>query len=126
MLLLLKINIKIILYFAKPSHERSFYIFTNLWDLQSFSLKTFLLNIAFWCIRFWTHLWISSQILNIINRNISKMAWYFNFCAPTLPNDPIINLHRYFQTGCLMGFMVLYIVVHIYYKMCLPAPTKQK
>lgn len=50
------------------------------------------------------------------------MTWYFNFCAPTLPNDPTINLHRYFQTGCLAGLLVLYVIVHLYYKMCGPDP----
>jgi hypothetical protein len=46
------------------------------------------------------------------------MVWYFNFCAPTLPNDPTINFHRHFQTGCLMGLLIIYVVVHIYYKIC--------
>jgi hypothetical protein len=54
------------------------------------------------------------------------MTWYFNFCAPTLPNDPVINLHRHFQTACLMTLMIFYIIVHIYYKICQPHPVLQK
>lgn len=54
------------------------------------------------------------------------MAWYFNFCSPHLPNDPTINFHRYAQTICLMGFMVIYMIVHIYYKMYGSDPNAQK
>lgn len=52
------------------------------------------------------------------------MAWYFNFCAPFLTNDSVINFHRFVQTSCLIGFMLLYIIVHFYYKMWGPDPKK--
>ena len=55
-----------------------------------------------------------------------EMAWYFNFCTPSIPNDPTINLHRYFQTGCLIIFIFIYSIVHIYYKMCGPDLLEEK
>lgn len=48
------------------------------------------------------------------------MTWYFNYCAPVLPNDPTINFHRYFQCGALILVYILYICLHIYYQMCGP------
>ena len=54
------------------------------------------------------------------------MAWYFNFCSPAIPNDPLINVNRKFQTGCLLFFMVLYIVAHIYYKFFGPELLEEK
>lgn len=54
------------------------------------------------------------------------MAWYFNFCAPALPNDPTINFNRYFQTGCLAVFMFLYLIVHVYYKIYGPDLLEEK
>lgn len=54
------------------------------------------------------------------------MPWYFNFCAPHLPNDSTINFHRFVQTGCLVGFLALYVIIHIYYKLCGPDPQEEK
>lgn len=54
------------------------------------------------------------------------MAWYFNFCSPHLPNDPTINFHRYAQTICLMDFLVIYMLVHTYYKIYGPDPNADK
>ncbi len=53
------------------------------------------------------------------------MSWYFNFCSPHLPNDPVINLHRYVQTGTLAAFMLIYVIVHIYYKICKQQPQDE-
>ncbi len=50
------------------------------------------------------------------------MAWYFNFCAPSIPNDVTINFHRGFQTGELMILMILFAIYHTYYRMCGPDP----
>lgn len=44
------------------------------------------------------------------------MAWYFNFCAPHIPNDPTINLHRLVQTICLLVFLVLCCAIYVYFK----------
>lgn len=54
------------------------------------------------------------------------MPWYFNFCAPHLPNDPTINFHRYVQTGCLIAFLAIYVIIHIYYKLFGPDPHDEK
>ena len=54
------------------------------------------------------------------------MALVFNFCAPHLPNDPTINFHRLAQTGALMGFLVIYMVVHAYYKIYGSEPSEEK
>ncbi len=51
------------------------------------------------------------------------MAWNFNFCAPHLPNDPTINFHRYLQTGCLAGLLLIYVLIHAYYRICGPDPN---
>jgi hypothetical protein len=54
------------------------------------------------------------------------MAWYFNFCAPTLPNDPTINIHRNVQAGCLAGLLLVYLLIHMYYRICNPSAAKTK
>jgi hypothetical protein len=54
------------------------------------------------------------------------MAWYFNFCAPTLANDPIINIHRNIQTGCLAGLLFVYILIHMYYRICVNSSSLSK
>lgn len=54
------------------------------------------------------------------------MAWYFNYCAPTIPNDPTINDNRVFQSICLMLFMFLYACLHLYYKLFGPDPLEEK
>jgi hypothetical protein len=48
------------------------------------------------------------------------MTWYFNFCAPAIPNDATINFHRGFQAAELMTFMILFALYHTYYKLCGP------
>ena len=53
------------------------------------------------------------------------MVWYFNFCAPTVPNDPIINQNRVIQSACLMGFLIFYICIHTYYKLFAPDPLEE-
>ena len=50
------------------------------------------------------------------------MTWFINFCAPFLPNDPTINFHRYVQGACLLILTLIYLVTHIYYKICAPTP----
>lgn len=54
------------------------------------------------------------------------MPWYFNFCAPHLPNDPTINFHRYFQTACLMALLFIYALIHAYYRLYGPEPDNSK
>lgn len=54
------------------------------------------------------------------------MPWYFNFCAPHLPNDSTINFHRYVQTGCLLAFLAIYVIIHIYYKLFGSDPNEEK
>lgn len=50
------------------------------------------------------------------------MTWYFNFCAPTIPNDSTISFHRGFQTGELIVMFLIFAVLHTYYKLCGPSP----
>ena len=44
------------------------------------------------------------------------MAWYFNFCAPTLPNDSVIAFHRGFQTAKIIVMLLMFSLYHTYYK----------
>lgn len=50
------------------------------------------------------------------------MTWYFNFCAPTIPNDSTINFHRGFQTAELITLMIIFVLYHTYYKIWGPDP----
>jgi hypothetical protein len=54
------------------------------------------------------------------------MVWFMNFCAPYIPNDPVINFHRYFQAALLAGYTLLYSVVHVYYMYWGPLPLEQR
>ena len=45
------------------------------------------------------------------------MTWYFNFCAPAIPNDATINFHRGFQTAELMTLLILCVLYHACYKL---------
>jgi hypothetical protein len=53
------------------------------------------------------------------------MTWYFNFCAPAIPNDATINFHRGFQTAELMTLLILFVLYHTYYKLCGPDPLSE-
>jgi len=50
------------------------------------------------------------------------MAWYMNFCAPFIPNDPTINFHRYAQVTLLLLYTIAYAILHAYYKFWGPLP----
>lgn len=50
------------------------------------------------------------------------MAWYFDFCSPYVPNDPVINFHRKFQAGEIIILMIMYMAVHTYYRLWGPDP----
>ena len=50
------------------------------------------------------------------------MTWYFNFCAPTIPNDSTISFHRGFQTAELIVMFLIFAVLHTYYKLCGSSP----
>jgi len=49
-----------------------------------------------------------------------------NFCAPFVPNDPTINLHRYFQTSLLAIYSLVYGLIHIYYIFYGPLPLAHR
>jgi hypothetical protein len=54
------------------------------------------------------------------------MAWYMNFCAPFIPNDPTINFHRLIQTILFLLYTLAYALLHTYYKYCISsAPPPQ-
>ena len=54
------------------------------------------------------------------------MAWYMNFCAPFLPNDPTINFHRHLQAALLALYTLAYALLHFYYKFWGPALPEER
>lgn len=52
------------------------------------------------------------------------MTWYFNFCAPFIPNDPTINFHRYVQVALLVIYTLCYAAVYTYYHCWGPMPLE--
>ena len=54
------------------------------------------------------------------------MTWNFNFCAPSVPNDPSLEFHRTFQISALLVLLLIYVIIHTYYFIFGPLPLSEE